>query len=192
MELEFEIDINALLSDDKERAKAALVEMLRYAEDLATNDASNQLKLLYKEIITQYYKYRTIRYVRHGEPRSGTKHGSNLYDTFDMYADRVGDTYNQLIRLWGDRIAGYTQVVDGSDVDPDLVVDKVISGSRPMIPWISDDLPFIADIHSPILGNFSGTPFNILNSDGLWDALSKYRQERFDYYSSALLSRYIN
>ena len=166
--------------------------MMQNAEDLATEDALDQLKAIYHDIIEQYYKYKTIRYVRHGEPKRGTGKGSNLYNTFDVQAERSLKDFDLFLRLQGDNISGYRQVAkDHRAMDPDPVVDRIISGNRPMIPWVSHgDLPFIANISSPI-GQFTGTPIGILNGNDLWDSLDAYRQERFDYYASRFIDMYI-
>ena len=40
---------------------------------------------MYKTLITQFYEYRTVRYIRHGEPFAGTQEGTNLYAGGDKH-----------------------------------------------------------------------------------------------------------
>ena len=48
--------------------------------DLATlKELQKEAKNMYKQLIDDYYAYKTIKYVRHGQDRPGTCIGENLY-----------------------------------------------------------------------------------------------------------------
>ena len=71
----------------KEKIKSHLgtrIKQINHAFDDAFQDVYKDAWKMYDSFIDQFYAYETTSYIRHGETRSGTKVGINLYRANDI------------------------------------------------------------------------------------------------------------
>jgi len=92
---------------------------------------------IFDSFITDFYKYKTEYYIRHGQARPGTGTGVNLYKGSQIKKRKVGTLSPELeIEANGDNMEGGYDV-DGDDTD--VVMADVLAGIRfpcePRIEW---------------------------------------------------------
>ena len=100
--------------------------ILEESRTYALEEIYKEADKMYDAYITQYYRYKTKVYIRHGEPGVGTKHGSNLFlaKEFDINYDRFGIDINH---FEPDNMEGYPWATQEEVFD-------IVSGGHRGIP----------------------------------------------------------
>jgi len=189
--MEFELDVSKLIGNHTEKQNEIVRQITVYASHKAYKDAMEEVEKLYHDIITLYYKYRTMRYIRHGESKSGTMKGSNLYNSFhcDTRYNRDG-SQDSVLQINGSEMDDYTNIKGDETIDADFVLDRILEGTRPMPPWIRPDMEFRVSISNQKLGNFEGTIDEIF-SNQINRAFNAYKQQLYDKYCVELAQEYL-
>lgn len=167
-------------------------EIYDQAEAEAKTRSVSIMKSIYKEIIRQYYTYRTVWYNRHGEG-VGTRTGFNLYRAYEArYVDAPTDDAAMLQSGYlPSKLLQYRQISKRQpSPSKQQVFAYIMKGGRSVPPWATRNgkpggMQFIADINSPELGAMWGAPIDVMNeaSKRLPDYFDKVV---FDYFSAQL------
>lgn len=140
------------------------------AEQEAKSKSVSVIKSVYKQIIEQYYRYKTVWYDRHGEG-VGTGTGFNLYRAYDAkYVDTTTDTQAMLQSGYlPSKLLAYHQI---SKTQPNPkkedVFNYIMNGGRSIPPWATRNgraggMMFFADVHPVELNqNLSGVPLDVM------------------------------
>lgn len=162
------------------------------AEAEAKTKSVSVMKSIYKEIIRQYYTYKTVWYNRHGEG-VGTRTGFNLYRAYEAkYVDNPSDDAAMLQSGYlPSRLLQYRQISKRQPPpSKQQVFAYIMKGGRSLPPWatrngVSGGMQFIADINSQELGTMYGAPINVM--DEAAKRLPNYFDKVvFDYFKTQL------
>ena len=121
------------------------------ATNKAINEAYKEAVKMYDSFVEQYYEYETKSYYRHGEPRPGTKMGTNLYRGNQIIKNNRNNPY-LYIDSDGSDMAPYGRK---GRVDTDFVLETMMIGLRGLPPgdWTHWEGSYEGDYFS-----YKGTP----------------------------------
>lgn len=100
------------------------------ATNKAINETYKEAVKMYDSFVEQYYEYETKSYYRHGEPRPGTRMGTNLYRGNQIVKNNRNNPY-LYVDFNGSDMAPYGRK---GRVDTDFVLETMMIGLRGLPP----------------------------------------------------------
>jgi len=77
------LNYREILENEKQRIlkqiKSDITDAVKKADLLTIKELKDEASKMYDKLITDYYKYETEKYIRHGQSKPGTGTGENLY-----------------------------------------------------------------------------------------------------------------